>query len=106
MLEVRVAETGGGMEQIGVKTEGCDMGGNDGGVKARGCKEGLPPRTDNRWQIGEVKNSEETVRLADPKLISDAGFPAPTPKMREEIGRLVTSLYVEQQDLVAACKKN
>jgi hypothetical protein len=40
---------------------------------------------DIRWQIGEVKNSEETVQLADLKLISDAGFPAPTPKMREEI---------------------
>jgi hypothetical protein len=41
---------------------------------------------DIRWQISEVKNSEETVQLADPKLISDAGFPAPTPKMRVEIG--------------------
>jgi hypothetical protein len=41
VLEVRVAETGGGMEQIRVKTEGCDMGGDDGVVKARGRKEGL-----------------------------------------------------------------
>ncbi|KAJ7864243.1 hypothetical protein B0H14DRAFT_2574462 [Mycena olivaceomarginata] len=35
VLEVRVAETGGGMEQIGVKTEGCDMGGDDGGVESK-----------------------------------------------------------------------
>ncbi|KAJ7892129.1 hypothetical protein B0H14DRAFT_2560500 [Mycena olivaceomarginata] len=79
VLEVRVAETGGGMEQIGVKTEGCDIGGDDGGVKERGRKEGLLfertlAREQGNWK-SKIKLRRRAKRVVDIQLVQGTGQP-------------------------------